>query len=274
MASATEFRRGWVFLAVTLGFSFLVFWGPIALAGVKTISFVDQSRGPVWAIVLFMIGGFTPSLVAIGMTGIHDGRRGLRELFRRVIQMRLGWRWYLAAIVIVGGGAAAQVGMARAIGNAFDPSPIFAQLGSAVPLIILGPLSEELGWRGYAQERLQTRLSPLVSSLVIGVVWGLWHLPLFFIAGASQSVLGLPFWSFLVGVTSASVIMGWLYANTGGSIWSAVFFHWIYTYAMQVISSGVERSPLYNRLEYVPFVFVAVVVALVAGSSLKRTSSR
>ena len=256
-------REAAIFLLLTLTLSFLVFWGPLALLKVPTISFVDKTTGPPWAIALYIIGGFVPSLVAIGLTWRQEGREGLRRLGRRVVQFRIGWRWYLVIAGIVALGTAAQLALIHVLGGTFDLSLFLAQLPSAIPLIILGPLSEELGWRGYAQDRLQTRWNGLVSGLIVGVVWALWHLPLFFMVGTSQSVLGIPFLGFACGVTATSVIYAWLHNNTSGSVWTAVFFHWMYTYSMQVVATGVVRSGLYNWLEYLPYILIAALVAAV-----------
>jgi membrane protease YdiL (CAAX protease family) len=153
------------------------------------------------------------------------------------------------------------------------------QLGSFLPLLILGPLSEEIGWRGYALERPQTRWNALTSSLIIGLVWALWHLPLFMMEGTSQHELGLPFIGFLVGFVANSILYTWLYNNTKQSLWSAILLHWLFTYAAQVLISGVTRSPLYNWLEYLPYVIMAVVVVLIwkpqtlSRSNNKRNSS-
>jgi membrane protease YdiL (CAAX protease family) len=142
---------------------------------------------------------------------------------------------------------------------------VTAARGSAVPLIVLGPLSEELGWRGYALRRLQTRMGALASSVVIGVVWALWHLPLFYMIGTSQSEANAPFLAFALAVVSTSVLYTWLSNNTGGSIFSAVFLHWIYTYAVQVIWTAGERPGAYDWLEPLPYVVLAVIVVAVWG---------
>ena len=113
-----------------------------------------------------------------------------------------------------------------------------AQLGSFLPLLIIGPLSEEIGWRGYALERLQTRWNALTSSLIVGLVWALWHLPLFMMVGTSQHELGIPFIGFLVGLMASSILYTWLYNNTKQSIWSAILLHWLYTYAARVVFRG------------------------------------
>ena len=253
-------REVLVFIVLTLGASFFVFWGPIAVLQIPTISFVSDIQGPGWAIALFITGGFMPSLVALFLTWKWEGADGLRRMGKRVIQFRLGWRAYLAAVTIILAVTGGQIGLMRLMGQSFDLSLFAAQLGSFIPLLIIGPLSEELGWRGYALDRLQLKWSPIVSALIVGVAWSFWHLPLFFIVGTSQHELAMPFSSFLLSVTSLAVCYSWLYNLTGRSIWSAIFLHWIQTYAAQVIASGVTRTHLYNWLEFIPAMFVALVV--------------
>lgn len=263
MKNTNTAKEAYFFLGLTLAFSYLVFWGPLALFRVPAISFVSDVRGPAWAIALFMLGPFVPSLLAIYLTWRKENLPGLRNIGQRILQFRLGWRWYAVIFFIVIAGTLGQVLIYRLIGNQFNAQVFVAQLSSFLPLLILGPLSEELGWRGYALDRLQTRWSALVSSLIVGLVWSLWHLPLFLIPGTSQHEMGVPFIGFLIKLTSSSVLYTWLYNNTRRSLWSAILLHWLYTYAAQVISSGVVRSPLYNSLEYLPYVIMAAAVILI-----------
>ena len=262
-----------LFLLIVLALSWLVFWGPIAVLKIPAASLSGSERGPVWSIVLFIFGGFSPSLLAIAMTAIGEGRAGLRDLFGRVARFGMNWRWYLAAVSSIAVGTALQIMIITLLGQRFDLRLFITSAGSLVPLIILGPLSEELGWRGYAQHKLQAIWNPLLSSLLVGVVWALWHLPLFYMIGTSQSRLGVPFFEFAVGVVSTSVIIGWIYQRSGSSVWSAVFFHWLYTYGMQVVWTGVVRTPLYNRLEYLPYLVIAVIVAVVWSRTTARSPS-
>lgn len=81
--------------------------------------------------------------------------------------------------------------------------------------------------------------------------------------GTSQHELGIPFIGFLVGLTASSILYTWLYNNTQQSLWSAFLFHWLYTCAAQVVSSGVTRSLLYHWLEYLPYVIMAAIVFLI-----------
>ena len=263
MKSTKTVKEAYVFLGLTLALSWFVFWGPLALFKIPTISFVSDIKGPSWAIALFIIGGFVPSLLAIFLTWKKEGTAGLRHLGRRIVQVNIGWRWYLAAVLVVILATMGQLVIISLMGQAFDMTLFVAQLGSFLPLLIIGPLSEEIGWRGYALGRLQTRWNALTSSLIVGLVWALWHLPLFMMVGTSQHELGIPFIGFLVGLMASSILYTWLYNNTKQSLWSAILLHWLYTYAADVLSSGVTRSPLYNWLEYLPYVTMAAIVVLI-----------
>lgn len=249
-----------IFLVLTLGASFLIFWGPLAVFQVTAISFVSQQAGPWWAILMYVAGGFGPSLVALLLTWRWEGGEGLRRMGRRVIQFKIGWRWYLAAIAVVLCGALGQILIVRLIGQPFDFALFLTQLSSLLPLLVLGPFSEELGWRGYALDRLQSRFTPLVASLLLGAAWAFWHLPLFFMPGTSQHELAIPFVPFLITLLTMSVLFTWLHNHTRASIWTAIFFHWIYTFTSQVVSSGVAQYPSFHWYGMILYVLIAVVV--------------
>ena len=263
MDDRNAFREAILFSGITLGLSYLVFWGPIALFKIQTISFVSNIRGPLWAIVLFIIGGFVPSIVAIILTLAREGAKGLGLLLRRSIQFKLGLRWYVAIVLVVLLGAAGQIMLNSLLGHPFNFSLYAAQLPSLLPLLVLGPLSEEYGWRGYLLVRLQQRWNALASSLIVGAVWGLWHLPLFYLVGTSQHELQLLYLGFFIGIVATSIVLTWVNNNTRNSIWAAVLFHWLYTYTTQVNASGVTRSFTYNWLEFTPYVLIAIVVVLI-----------
>lgn len=264
--SNNAIRNAIVFSAITLGLSYFAFWGPLAITQTKAISFVDSTKGPLWAILLYIVGGFVPSIVGLAMYRITDGAAAFKMALKRSLQMKIGAKWYGISLGIIIVGGFSQILLNSMFGHSFDYSIILVQLPSIIPLIILGPLSEEFGWRGYLLGKLQTRLSPLASSLAVGIVWGLWHLPLFYMNGTSQNVLGIPFAGFVLNLMSISIIMTWIMNSAKGSLWSAIFFHWIYTYCLQVVSTGVTRNALYNWLESAPFVVIAIaVVALNRG---------
>jgi membrane protease YdiL (CAAX protease family) len=254
-----------LFTILTLGLSYFVFWGPIAFFQVPTISFVDKTRGPLWAIILFITGGFIPSLAALLLVRLFEGQQGFKRFLKRTSQFNIGWRWYLAIALVVALGAFGQIMISRLLGNNFKFSLYLSQLPIFLPLILLGPLSEEYGWRGYLLTKLQQKWSALASSVTVGVIWTLWHLPLFFMIGTSQYELRIPFIGFLVGIVSVSVLMTWINNNTRNSLWAAILFHWLYTYTLQVNSTGITLSGLYNWLGYLPYVIMALAVIIIWG---------
>jgi membrane protease YdiL (CAAX protease family) len=112
--------------------------------------------------------------------------------------------------------------------DAGQPKSFASILGVVFFTFWFGPLPEEVGWRGFALDRLQCRMSALTSSLLLGTIWALWHLPLFYIPGTYQYEVGLGtirFWIFLVHFLPLSVLMTWIYNNTRRSTSSAVLVH-------------------------------------------------
>ena len=124
----------------------------------------------------------------------------------------------------------------------------------------LPPILEELGWRGYALDRLQLKWSALSASLILGVVWSLWHLPLFFIGGTHQhDVVGfatMSFWLFMAGIVALSFAFTWIYNNTERSIIGIVVLHGWVNFTAEII---VVPDPAYYGLW---FVLAGVIVAV------------
>lgn len=275
LAGLDEFKRGslvkeknglaeaWIFGVLVIGLSFFVFWGPLAFFRIAAISFVSSTRGPLWAIILYLLGGFVPSLTALALTGIREGKGGVKALLKHALEFRIGIKWYFIIVGIALSGALGQLAVNEVLGNEFPFGLYVQQLPSFFFLLIAGPLSEEFGWRGYFLKRLKARHGDLTSSLIAGCVWALWHLPLFLMPGTSQHELKLPYFGFFAGIIAQSVIMTWLDSNTGSSLVAAIFYHWLFTFTAQVNSTGVIRSAAYNWLEYLPYIFMALVIAAV-----------
>lgn len=271
------------FFIVTIGLSYIVFWGPIAVFKIPTVSFTTGPIGPLWAIILFMLGGFVPSLTGLAMTGYYDGKKGVRELLRSSVKVGIGIKWLGFMVMIAAYYAFSLIFIYTVMGGSFDFSQFWIQLPLLVPLIILGPLSEEYGWRGFAIRRLLSCTSANNTSLIIGLVWSLWHLPLFYMVGSSQSELSMPFLPFLLSVTSSSFIYTFVYLRTNLSVFSAIFFHWVYTYALEVVSSGIVRTNLFMWFECLPALLIGTIFALIlrkrkpslhdAGSSSNSTAA-
>jgi hypothetical protein len=127
-----------------------------------------------------------------------------------------------------------------------------------------GGMSEEFGWRGYALPRLQAKWNASVSSIVLGLVWAVWHLPLWFVAGSSQQ--GSAFWLFMANLLLLSVLYTWLFNNAKGSILVAVVFH-----AMANTVSQMFPEPTANLFYWgVLGLTVVLVVAINGPRTLAR----
>ncbi len=111
------------------------------------------------------------------------------------------------------------------------PLPLLALPALLVIFLVGGPLAEEPGWRGFALPRLEERFGPLVGTLLLGTLWGLWHLPLFLFTpgynGAGTGLVGisLPFLAFVIGEVALAVIFTWVFNNTHGSLLLTMLLH-------------------------------------------------
>jgi membrane protease YdiL (CAAX protease family) len=101
-------------------------------------------------------------------------------------------------------------------------------------------ISEEFGWRGYTPDRLQARWSALISSLIIGVLWGIWHLPMFLSNGLPHFENHLPFGQLFITLVAASIFITWLQNNCKGSLIPAFVIH-------SLINISGEALPLIEK---------------------------
>ena len=113
-------------------------------------------------------------------------------------------------------------------------------LNFVVFVLIVG---EELGWRGYALLRLLAERSALAASLILGALWGAWHLPTFFVTGAPQH--GLPFSVFVFLTMAYSVVIGWVYVHARGSVLIASLLHGAINLSQGVFLCGVDPAKAY-----------------------------
>jgi uncharacterized protein len=256
-ASAAHVRSGgrdvWGFLAFSHGWTW-AFWTLAALWGVS-----------VWerpATVFFVIGGAGVFLGGIVMSRLTYGPSGLRDLGRRLVDPTcIGARWWAAVLLLYPALALAASGLALALGatarpldveaaaaRLADPLGLLAMMGF---ILIIGPLPEEIGWRGYLLDRFQGRWNALAASLVIGVVWWSWHLPLFGLPGyfdafgrATPTPLDL-----LYGIVPAAILYTWIYNNTRRSVLAVLVLHFMQNFTGEFLGFAEEARPSRLGLE-------------------------
>lgn len=168
---------------------------------------------------MFYLAVWAPNIAAVAITLSTGGWPGIRDLLVRLFRWRVGlWVWAIAF-----GFFPALMLVAELVGLAFgDPLPTLSNwhafgLGMvSLPLITLGPLGEELGWRGFLLPSLLKRMRPVSAALILGAIWMIWHAPAFLISGVPQSNMSFPI--FAVGGIALSVFITWLFLNARHSI--------------------------------------------------------
>jgi len=251
---------GWVYLAATVAGTW-AFWLPAIALGVR----FDSAIG----LVLLLVGLTVPGVLGIVFVYLNYDERGRTDFWNRVTQARrFGIRW-LAVILLVPLSIAVLAGVVDLLLGGTGPAwgEGVAEFG-VNPLAILPalffatlpPILEELGWRGYALDRLQLEWSAFSVSIILGVVWALWHLPLFFIEGSYQhDAVGFAttgFWLFMTGVVALSFAFTWIYNNTERSILGIIILHGWVNFTAEII---VVPDPAYYALWYV---LAGVIIAI------------
>lgn len=203
---------------------------------------VSRGAGAALGAPLFLIGTFAPSLVALALTARAEGRSGAVALIGRIAPGRVGAWWVVFAVGYL---AAIKLTVALVHRLATGAWPRFGDLPwliLPVAILISTPVQagEEIGWRGYALPRMAARLGLGGASLVLGVIWALWHLPLFYIAGADTAGQSFPL--YLLQVTAISVAMGWLYGHTGGSLLPVMLLHAAINNTKDIVPSAVPGA--------------------------------
>jgi membrane protease YdiL (CAAX protease family) len=165
------------------------------------------------------VGAFGP-MAAATIAARVDGS-GVRALYAPLRRWRVGLGWYIVALFAPGGLFVAAALVYNALGHA-EPL-LYPPAGGAFLLAaVVFPFGEEIGWRGYALPRLSARFGPLGASVVLGVLWTLWHVPMLTLQGVVEPELYAMFIAFLVG---GSIVFTWIYEHTRGSLLLAVLAH-------------------------------------------------
>mgnify|MGYP000100221690 CR=1 FL=1 len=193
----------WTFHAVLFGLGLPQSWTFSVLAGLGAYGPVVGAAFVVWA-----SGG--------------DLRAWVGQAFR----WRVSPVWWVLVLVLPGLVIAGATGVFVLLGGellltGLDTLVVYPLL--LLYVLVIGGGQEELGWRGFAQPHLQGRYGAFTAALVVGVVWAVWHAPLFLLPGSTQS--GFDFGLYLGGILAESVLLAWVYNGTDGSVLLAGLFH-------------------------------------------------
>ena len=245
-------RRGAVFAS---GFTVaLAVWTLFLTSGQMDASWVE--------------GVVSSVFIGVLVSGPIGTPRGVCDLLAPLKTWRVGWAWYVVALLYGPAVLLAGVGADLALGGPLPP-PLLVQaslpsaaVGIGFFLLFGGGLQEEPGWRGFALPRLQRRVSPLVASLILGSLWAFWHAPLYFSAGI-PTILASFMW-----VLPMAVVFTYVYNRSAGSLLIAVLLHVSINGAEQFIPLSARAS----LLGLVVFPWGVALIVIVAGRMWRKTS--
>lgn len=211
------------------------------------------------------LGAYGPGIAALIMTAVNHGWPGIRSLLSRITIWKFKIYWYV--IILFGAGVLGMTAMF--IATFFEQvdfsfagrPPIFLFPLFLIWVIIFGgPLGEEFGWRGYALPALMLRLGSWRASLILGLLWSTWHLPLFWMPGTVQYELS--FITYTLMTVPLTFLYTWIYIGTGGSVLAAILFHG----ASNTMAGFIPFMPVTQSggTDTTFFIFIALLWALTA----------
>jgi uncharacterized protein len=212
-----------------------------------------------------------PAVAALALTGLLEGRSGVRALLGRMARWRAPARLWLLALLPLGAAGAALAGLALAGRGLPDAAaltrlpgvPDLGLLGLLAVVLVVNGLGEETGWRGFAWPRLRAGRDLLPAAALLAVPWAVWHLPLFWLATGQRDfpLLVVPGW--LVGLLAGAVVLGWLYERSGSLLVVAVFHSALNLASATAATEGVPAAAA-------SAVVLAGAVLLLRGSARER----
>ncbi len=226
-----------------------------------------------WVGGLRVIGTFGPTIAGFVLTYMEERSLGVFDLWRR------GWYsekmlYLVIAIVLVPILCLLSLWLAVNVeGIVLADIVDLSRWDQYIPYILTvffigGPLQEEFGWRGYALDRLESKYNALTSSLIVGILWSLWHLPSFFIPGTIQYEQS--FFAFFTSALLISILFTWLYNNSERSILVVLLFHTSINVSYWTIPiNNTFTGPIYYTIML--GIIVVLVVIIYGSNELIRT---
>ena len=260
--SRTWLKSPWSFVIAVFAWTW-TFWLIAILNGIGT-----QTPEGMGLALCGLLGPMLGGIVFSQMTGDRPARR---DYWIRLVDIRrIPAHWYLVILmltpVLMIVAAAIDLGFGGDVAAYAERFESFAAAPSLIPItllmvLLIGPLPEEFGWHGYLLDRLQERHGAVMSGVLLGVIWGLWHLPLFFLQGTYQYEQGaftIWFWTFMIAIIPLEVVMAWIYNCTNRSTFGIILFHFV----VVVTCNFLNATPGANIVSTLLWIGTALVVTL------------
>jgi membrane protease YdiL (CAAX protease family) len=243
--------------------TFLVSWtGALAVAAPHLIR--HQPVPKMTGILMFPVMLLGPSLTGVALTRVVDGKSGLRVLFSQMFRTWVALRWYttllLPPILVL----TVLLFLQRFVSPVYAPNRFFMGILFGIPAGFL----EEIGWMGYAFPKMRSQSNGLAPSILLGLLWALWHLPVIDYLGTAtpHGAYWLPFFlAFSLAMTAMRVLIAWIYTNTK-SVLLAQLLHASSTGSLVLFSAArvtaLQEAMWYALYGTVLWVAVGIVVKI------------
>jgi len=250
-----------LYFGVTFGFSWII-WLVGILASFGLLSL------PLPKMVFSVIGAFGPFVAAFGLSHRRGGWSAVKKLLFSGFNFRIKPIWWIIIILlpVILSGIAVWINVSIT-GFQFDKTlleqPLMIVPTFLAMFFIGGSFQEEFGWRGYALPRLLRKWNPAAASIILGSVWGFWHLPLFFITDTGQSFMN--FGIFFLMVLSFTVLFTWFSFKTNQNLFSALLFHTAINTSMSIfppiekVVGGNQKALTYLMIAYAAVAIIVLV---------------
>lgn len=243
MTSVARRTAPWGFPILYIGWAY-VFWSP--LVGATTSVWTGAN------LVLFLVGGASPLLAGVTLAWLTGGGERVRDLGRRLVDVRrVGRRWWLVILLfwpvvdLAAAGAALVLGVTpRPLAVSWNVLTAPGTLLMGLALWLLFPAVEEIGLRGYWLDRLQERFPTTVAALINGTAWAVWHAPFVIFPGYYDATTYQPqLWWWLPSIVCHTVILVWIYNETGRSILAVIVMHAMMNFTGEFLGLAPELHP-------------------------------
>lgn len=228
-----------LFFLLTFVISWACFTGVVLISNQADV--IPSALTTLQQILLF-VGTITPALVSLGILTLSKKFKERDSILMRVVKWKVNYQWYLFAagfIAIIKILVSFIYRMIHGDWPPFGTEPFYIMI---VATIFSTPVQagEEIGWRGFALPRMSAKFGLGLASIILGVLWACWHLPLFFVKSADT--FGQSFPLYLLQVTGVSVTMAWLYWRTGGSLLLVMLMHAAVNNTKDIVPSAIPGA--------------------------------
>ncbi len=265
----------WDFFLIAYGISWLI-WLPGVL---DATNILDLQLSNAMYGLLNLIGAFGPSITGFVLVYFRGGKNAIKDLIRSMFNYKdIGKMWWIPVFLLLPAIEFCAFLLNIISGGTIPEAPLLMQPW-IIPIYFIGallpfanPFREEFGWRGYALNQLQMKWNALLSSIILGILWGIWHLPLYFFPTSQKLYAYIPIWVLITETTLLSCFMTWLYNNTNRSMLTALIFHALADISGIIFPNYLTRFGLYYSI-ILKIILVACIIIVFGHKKMVRPTN-